>query len=421
MTETHERELGEALRKLDVPEHAPEFDAELRRRLRERGLRRRTWALAIAAALAVLGASAVALFVPRGSAVASAADVREAISEALGSAHTITGVFVNQEVYLRDQLAYAPANRWRFEFRSSGSFRITGLGRNNPTDLEYDPGLNVEAYSDLGLFVWRVGLAPGWPDSAPAGWVLRRDLGSVVAALAADPDAKVAEVEYGGRPAWRLRTPTGNALEEREITVDRETGIPVRDRLLHNGRFAGEWRIEGLRVNAGRTEVFKLQPREGQKETTYDMGFRRMSLERAASVVGYRPLVPAWVPPGFELGEVAVARRSRPTGDEQRQNPPSRNVVSLRYQRGLDHVVVTTRLSGDPSRWGDPVIGSSVRSRPPERVEFTAGALDGHSGELVIDPNSVPHVWAIAGGLVVTIAGNADRDELLRIAESLER
>jgi hypothetical protein len=151
------------------------------------------------------------------------------------------------------------------------------------------------------------------------------------------------------------------------------------------------------------------------------MGFDRMSLERAANVVGYKPLVPAWVPSGFELGDVGVARASRPTGDEQHQNPPSRNVVSLRYQRGLDQIVVTTRLTGsDPSRWRDPVVGSSVRAKEPERVEFESGALRGHRGELVIDPNSVPHVWAIAGPIVVTVAGNADRAKLLQIANSLE-
>lgn len=416
MTEIRDQELGAALRELDVPEHGAEFDAALRRRLQEREPRRRVWVLAAAAAVAVLAASALALFVPRGAGVASAAEVREAISEALGSAHTISGVFVNREQPAGGE------NRWRFEFRSSGSFRITGLGKNNPTDLEYDPGLNVEAYSDVGSFVWRVGLAPGWPDSAPAGWVLRRDLGSVIAALSADPDAKVEEIEYRSRASWRLRTPTGNPGEEREITVDRGTGIPVRDRRFREGRFAGEWRIEGLRVDAGRQESFKLQPRRDQQEATYDMGFRRMSIERAATVVGYDPLVPARLPSGFELGDVGVARASRPTGDEQRQNPPSRNVVSLRYQRGLDHIVVTTRLTGsDPSRWGDPVVGSSVRASEPERVEFDSGALRGYAGELVIDPNSVPHVWAIAGKLVVTIAGNADRAELLRIAESLER
>jgi hypothetical protein len=409
MTETHERKLGAALRELDVPEHGPEFDAELRARLGERPPQRRAWVLAAAAAIAVLGASVVALALPRGSGVASAAEVREAISDALGSAHTISGVFVSREE------AGGGENRWRFEFRSSGSFRITGLGKNNPTDVEYDPGLNVEASSDIGLFVWRVGLAPGWPDSAPAGWVLRRDLGSVVAALAADPEAEVEEVEYGSRPAWMLRTPTGNLGEGREITVDRETGVPVRDRRLRDGRFAGEWRIERLRVDAGTNETFRLQPRKDQQQTRYDMGFRRMSLERASSVVGYQPLVPAWLPPGFERGDVAVARASRPTGDEQNQNPESRMVVSQRYARGLDQIVVTTRLTGsDPSRWSDPVVGSSVRAREPERV-----AVAGHQGSLVIDPNSVPHVWAVAGPLVVTIAGNVGSNELVRIAESL--
>jgi hypothetical protein len=79
--------------------------------------------------------------------------------------------------------------------------------------------------------------------------------------------------------------------------------------------------------------------------------------------------------------------------------------------------VITTRATGpDPSRWSDPVLGSSVRANPPERIKVI-----GNPAWLVIDPNSVPHIWAIQGRHVVTIAGNLDRDELLRIAESLSR
>jgi hypothetical protein len=66
------------------------------------------------------------------------------------------------------------------------------------------------------------------------------------------------------------------------------------------------------------------------------------------------------------------------------------------------------------------VIGSSPMARKPELVTFGAGALQGREGELVIDANSVPHVWTVAGPLVVTVAGNLDRDELVRVAESLE-
>jgi hypothetical protein len=406
MTEIHDNELGNALRDLDVPEHRPDFEASLERQLRRRP-NRRTWALAAAATLAA--AAIVALVVPRGSDVASAAQVRDAIADALASAGRVSGVFVNREA--------GGENRWSFVLDSSGSFRITGLGKNNPTDLAYDSKTNVESWSDLGLFVRRTGLAPGWPDSSAAGWVVQRGLGSVVAALAASPDADVEEVDYAGRAAWQLRTPTGNPGEERVITVDKGTGIPVRDARLRNGRPAGEWRIEQLQVDndpAGMS--FTLQRKPDQQPTAYDMGFRRASPDEIAGMVGYDVSVPSWVPDGYELDETAFARSSRPTGDEQHQNPPSRNVVSLRYRRGLDELVITTRATGpDPSRWGDPVVGSSVRAAPPKRIDFGSPAW------LVVDPNSVPHIWAVRGPYVVTIAGNVDSDELLRIADSMRR
>jgi hypothetical protein len=63
------------------------------------------------------------------------------------------------------------------------------------------------------------------------------------------------------------------------------------------------------------------------------------------------------------------------------------------------------------------VIGSSVRARTPVRLRFPQGVV--RDAVLVIDPNSVPHIWAIAGPLVVTIAGTLDADELTRIAASL--
>jgi hypothetical protein len=251
--------------------------------------------------------------------------------------------------------------------------------------------------------------------------VVERGLGSVVAALAGSESADVNETEYRGRTAWEVRTPTGNPGEERLITVDRETGIPVRNRLFHEGRPGAEWRIEALSVEDEHgQESFTLRPSAGQQRTRYDMGFRRIRLEAVRGRVGYSPLVPTWLPSGFEPAEAAVAESSRPTGDEQRQNPPSRNVVSLRYRRGLDELIVTTRLSGpDRASWGDPVIGSSPMAQGPEKITFDAGALRGNSGQLVIDPNSVPHVWAIAGPLVVTVAGNLDRAEAIRVAESL--
>lgn len=59
---------------------------------------------------------------------------------------------------------------------------------------------------------------------------------------------------------------------------------------------------------------------------------------------------------------------------------------------------------------------SSLQVRRPESI-----SLAGYEGRLVIDPNSVPHVWGVAGPLVVTIAGNLSGADLRRIAASLQR
>ena len=418
--------LGTALRALDVPEHGPGFDSELRRRLgrervagRERTLRgsrvlagRRRWLAAVGAAAALaLVAIALPSVLPGGPEAATAAEVRAAVSAALASTESLSGVLVNRE--------QSGEVRWSFLMTARGDFRLTGI--THPPDLAYDARENVERYSDEGYFTVRTGIAPGWPDSTASDWAVQRGLGSVVRALEAAGDTRVREIEYRSRPAWLLRAPTGNEHEEREITVDRQTGVPVRDVVFYRGRFVREFRIDRLRIDQEvAREPFELKPERGQQVTRYDAGFRRARLARVAELVGYDPLVPTWLPQGYELVEVAVALKSRRTGNEQRQNPPSRRVVSLAYRRGLDEVVVTTRLIGrDRSVWSNPV-AAGLLSRRPQRVTFSGGALDGFRGELVIDPNSVPHLWAMTDRLVVTVAGDAERGELVRIAESLK-
>jgi hypothetical protein len=138
--------------------------------------------------------------------------------------------------------------------------------------------------------------------------------------------------------------------------------------------------------------------------------------------VGYAPLVPAHVPDGYELAEVAVASEAAPTGVEA-GNPISRNVVSLAYRRGLDRFVVTTRVRKVPGfqdLWDDPLgTGEGFRDEP-QRVRLAGGALDGTQAELLIAPRNTPHIWAKTDKLIVTIAGDLTGAELVTVAESLE-
>ncbi len=421
MIETPERdhELGEALRALPVPEHLPGFELRLRARLEQPRPARLGWLrgrggrLALAGGLAALlvVAATLAVGLPGQSDVATAAEIRATVTKALSSVGTLQGVFVNREG--------GGESRWRFVVDEQGNFRITSLA--GAGDLAYDTLTNVESYSDGPSFVERVGIAPGPPDADASPWVVDRGLGSVVGTLATAGNADVEEVEYEGRPAWLLRTPTGNPGEERAITVDRETGVPVRSVRSRGDRVLDEWRVEGLRVGeSAPANRFRLRRSAGQDAAVrYDMGFRRVRLGEVAGVAGYEPLVPTALPRGFELAAVAVALRSRPTGSEQRQNPESRNVVSLSFRRGLDRITVTTReIGSDRSAWIDPVTVGILAGRP-EQVTFTGGALDGITGELVVDPGATPHVWALTDDLVVTVTGDLSRDELLQVAESL--
>ncbi|MDQ4059438.1 MAG: hypothetical protein M3124_09985, partial [Actinomycetota bacterium] len=102
-------------------------------------------------------------------------------------------------------------------------------------------------------------------------------------------------------------------------------------------------------------------------------------------------------------------------------NPATIQAVSLSFRRGLDQFIVTTRLVGEDARaWSDPFATGEGSVQGPERVRFTSGALAGHDGELITDPLVGPHVWALTEELVVTVSGDLTRDELLRVARSLE-
>jgi hypothetical protein len=69
--------------------------------------------------------------------------------------------------------------------------------------------------------------------------------------------------------------------------------------------------------------------------------------------------------------------------------------------------------------WDDPLgTGEGFRD-DPERIRVAAGALEGVQAELLIVPRNTPHIWAKTDKLVVTIAGDLSRAELIAVAESL--
>ena len=156
--------------------------------------------------------------------------------------------------------------------------------------------------------------------------------------------------------------------------------------------------------------------------TRSDQGFRRVPLDEVEGIVGYAPLVPSWLPEGYELADVTVAEQGPPTGTEA-MNPATPGVVSMAFRRGFDSIFISTRVAVEPTGgaiWRDPLASGEGFFDEPEPVTLERGALSGVEANLLIVPLAIPHIWALTDELVVTVAGDLSREELVRVAESLE-
>jgi hypothetical protein len=428
MTTDRDSRLGDALRELETAEHRPEFHRELRRLLAaEQAAQPRTsrlrWSIAAGTVAAIAAVAVIAVGIPHtrqtGPEPASAAVVQERLRAALTALRNLSGVLV--------ETSAGGVSRWRFTLDAAGDARIEGPRAGDVTTYDASEGVARSAQHSASLggetlfYAERRGVAPGPPDQGPPTWVIPDELSAYVRAALAAGDAAVRDVTYAGRPAWELDVHTiPNAIagelsgDDVTITVDRTTGLPVRVAERKDGSVIRGLRIED--VQADRTlsaRTFQLVFPAGVDVLRSNDGFRQVALDAVEPTVGYRPLVPAFVPDGYHLSRVAVAAAAAPAGLAE-TNPASRQVVSLSYRRGIERLVITTRLRG-AGTWSDPLASPAGFVDRPERVDLGSG----HAGELVVSPHALPHVWALEGGLVVTVAGDLSAAELLQVARSL--
>lgn len=368
----------------------------------------------------------------------TAVQVRAVVGDAWSSIRTVRGELVTED----DD----GETRWGFAQTAAGDLRLDDLTRGGT--IVYDAGGNLERSlsgsasmrdSEVLFPSERRGLSAGAPDPAPATHVLQARLGAVVRALAAiddsgddggdDGDGRVEEVTYDGRPAWRLSTAVpvnlivpDHSPDHLDVTVDQATGFPVRVVASNAGRRLYEMRVERLEVDVDLApDTFQLTiPDEVADELiATDHGFEEVAIDRLEAVTGERPILPAWLPDGFERAEVRVSSLGSPTGTEG-MNPATAPVVSMAFRRGLDLVVVSTRpLGDDPDAWTDPLGPGEGHLADPEVVDVDGGVLAGRRVELSVDLLTVPHLWARTDTHVVTVAGDLTRAELLQLAASL--
>ena len=460
-----DEELGRALRGLDVPDHGPDFYPRLMARLEDEAARhpgstrrpRPRWTspyllTAAAAAVVVVVLATSTIFTGDGTrsptepVLITASEVRARVAGALASLDTLRGEItfdceINFGTCSPPDAGGRTTLRWSFVTTAAGDERVTGIGVTDDTAFNATTGTQQELVDfgsgPQGVETTNVGAGP--PD-AFARSPLRRELGSVVRAFVTDTsDVPVTDTVEQGRDGWRLVIPVvpnklagpGGSGDQLEVVVDRESGFPLRITESLQGRFLHQVTLSGLVADEPvDPDMFALEFPADAEVFRRDAGFRRVTVDRAAAIVGYQPLLPTDLPDGFERAEVAAAAEGSSTGTEG-MNPPAPGVVSVAYRRGFDRIVVTTRLtdgiarcnqevpgSGASACWADPLSSGEGFVDEPEPFVVGDGALAGADAELVVSPRGTPHVWAIDDRLVVTVAGDASAVELRRLAES---
>ncbi len=162
-----------------------------------------------------------------------------------------------------------------------------------------------------------------------------------------------------------------------------------------------------------------------------DLEFRRTSIDEASAATGRAALVPTWLPDGFNLQCVAVRNEQGSLRDSNTlagRAPAAAGVVMLRYGFGFEAITVTTRrlesrpAPGQSAPGPDPFIGSSWPGWTDARsaVRLTDGALAGALCRVAVAPLTIPHLWAVKDGMLLTVAGDASAGELLAIADSVQ-
>ncbi|MEJ7583927.1 MAG: hypothetical protein WKF43_07520 [Acidimicrobiales bacterium] len=232
----------------------------------------------------------------------------------------------------------------------AGSFLMAGMGTapsvayDAPTDTLTRSGVRdgggsiVEASPETGL-------AAGPPDAsgydgalpdAEVGYALRTfaELEDVaaVARRASGTDVWVLEADLGDRG--------GDDVDRVTLLLDQAHLAPVRVTFAAGGEVVRTVTFREVVLDGLAPGTFSVDP--GGRGRAVDRGFRTVGLAAVDAAVGRGPLRPAFLPPGYELAAVTVRTEGA--------------AVALRYQRGFERIVVTTRSSpvAGGVRWADP-------------------------------------------------------------------
>ncbi|MDX6503562.1 MAG: hypothetical protein QOE29_687, partial [Gaiellaceae bacterium] len=196
------------------------------------------------------------------------------------------------------------------------------------------------------------------------------------------------------------------------VWLDAGTLMPLRLDERRAGAALRRFDLTYSAVNAALPASALAAPALGAQPRRVVHGFVRSSVREAAAKLGYTPLVPHLLPPGYALASAGWARRSQRTGPEG-SNPAYPGFFGAVYQRGFEHIDLTERL-GTKGSWPSDPFGVECGFMQTTRV-----TVNGGPGWLGISPDTPPHLYWRKGKLLFTLSGPFPQADLLAIAGSL--
>lgn len=454
--ETRYRRLGAALDELDVPVYPDGFLASVWARIDadeggrkqpNRGRRlfghRRVLAGFAAAAVAVAVAVAVVLLGVPGvretsPPVATAAQVLAAMKTGMAAAHTFSGRFTQTDFETNIGTTVR-----------QGSFAVTARGdsRTETTVVKdtshgrlVGSGTTIAAYDARTRLVTIAAISPSGQQTYSAGSDPSQDVpngGSPVTFLTAYrsaaatlrgllaenmPGLGIRVVTYAGRPAWQVNVSlrqsstvppfTGTEEDRWQLIADQQTGFLLFFRyteMVKGWMESHQFALRDVRVNVplgrglftvARAPGATLVPLPVAPDTR-----GAASLGAVAHALGYPPLVPKRLPPGYHLESVTLfSAGSGKTG------------MLIGYRHSFDRFSVMEYNTGE-TPGGSSVDADAVWQK---NTRLPSGALAGNVAQIALDFAQGPQLSVLTShSLDVHVSGDLSPAELLEVANSL--
>jgi outer membrane lipoprotein-sorting protein len=319
--------------------------------------------------------------------IASMMEAKQAEITDFSATMVMTSSYGGEDMTMQATMLTKPPDKSRVEYIEPAELAGTIMVTNGSTMWTYDPANNQVTKMAL-------------PDDMPSGM----DYTQIVKGILDENDISLEGIEdVGGRSTYVIEaTPKNESnrtlISRTRVWVDRENWMLLGTEMYDadgNPRVKVEYR--DITFNTGVLDsefIFEAPVGAEVVETSLeDMMPKEMTLDEARANLTFDLRVPLYLPDGYEFDQVMV------TGG-------TREVVSLQYTNGDEQLYLSEWISDDTEQ-------SGTMMGEPEIV-----SINGTDGEFTSMFGMNTLQWS-ADGIGHSLSGAVEKDELVKVAESL--